>query len=279
MEQTSGNKQHLCVIFGNPVEHSKSPDLQQQFAQEAGVNLQYLKVAAPLDDFKGTLTEWVNKGIVGANITVPFKEEVMRYCDTLTEAAKIAQAVNTIRIEPNGEIVGHNTDGIGLLEDITVNKGVALKGKKILLLGAGGAARGILKPLFDQNPEAITITNRTLSRAEGLATEFSVFGKIEAKAWKDVQESYDLIINATSASLSGEFPGLQPGVIHKGSVGFDLMYGDQPTPFMEYFLAQGGSAVFDGLGMLVEQGVFAFEFWFNQRPDSAGAYRLFGREK
>lgn len=268
----------LCVIFGNPIQHSKSPDLQHQFAREAGVDLEYLRVCAPLDNLKGALDEWRKKGICGANITVPFKEEIMQYCDTLTEEAKRAKAVNTIRIESDGSIIGHNTDGVGLISDITEAKKYAIEGKRVLLLGAGGAARGILKPLLDQKPHSVVITNRTLSRAEGLAEEFQKYGTISAKAWKEIDTPFDLIINATSASLEGEFPALHSAVITESSVGFDLMYGDKPTVFMEYFLERGGDRVYDGLGMLIEQGVFAFEFWFNLRPSTEGAYALFGRK-
>lgn len=268
---------HLCVIFGSPVAQSKSPMMQMQFAKNTGISLEYLKVLAPLDDFKGALDEWIAKGIVGANITIPFKEDIMKLCDTLTAEAKLAGAVNTIRIEKNGMISGHNTDGIGLLRDITVVKGHSLKSKRVLILGAGGAVRGILKPLLDCEPSEVVITNRTLSRAEGLVAEFAQYGDISAMAWDQLEGPFDFIINATSASLQSTFPALPSGVIGASSVGYDLVYGDQATSFMTYFLHAGGKEVHDGLGMLIEQGVFAFEFWFGVKPPLTDVMSIFGR--
>lgn len=266
-----------CVIFGNPVAQSKSPQMQLRFADNAGISLEYLKVLAPLDDFSGALNEWLKKGIHGANITIPFKEDVMRLCDTLTPEATFAQAVNTIRIMPDGKVAGHNTDGIGLLRDITEVKGHDLTDLKVLVLGAGGAVRGILKPLLDCHPESVVITNRTLSRAEGLADEFSSFGNIKACAWQDLSGPFDFIINATSASLQSTFPALPEGVIGAMSIGYDLVYSDEATSFMHYFLEAGGAKVYDGLGMLIEQGVYAFEFWFGEKPSIEGVLEVFGR--
>lgn len=271
------SEKNLCVIFGNPVAQSKSPEMQMQFAKNAGILLDYQKVLAPLDDFKGSLQTWIEKGIIGANITIPFKEDVLSLCDTLTEEAKLAKAVNTIRIEKSGEISGHNTDGIGLLRDITQVKGFQLQGKRILVLGAGGAVRGILKPLLDCQPREVIITNRTLSRAEGLALEFASFGEIKAESWNALKDHFDFIINATSASLQSTFPALPAGIITGESIGYDLVYGHEPTSFMTYFQAEGGRAVFDGLGMLIEQGVYAFEFWFHQKPSLNGVLEIFGR--
>ena len=261
------NKEQLCVIFGNPVAQSKSPEMQKQFAKNAGIHLEYLKVLAPIDSFSSALKEWLDKGIVGANITIPFKEDILKLCDHLTEEATLAQAVNTIRIE----------NGLGLLRDITEVKQQNLTGKRVLVLGAGGAVRGILKPLLDRKPSEVIITNRTLSRAEGLASEFSRFGNIEAVSWQELTGAFDFIINATSASLQSTFPELPKGVIADFSVGYDLVYGNEPTSFMHYFLEEGGTKVFDGLGMLIEQGVYAFEFWFNVTPSREGVLEVFGR--
>lgn len=271
------SEKNLCVIFGNPVAQSKSPQMQMQFADNVGIQLDYQKVLAPLEDFEGALQEWVNKGILGANITIPFKEEVMRLCDELTEEARLAKAVNTIRIGANGKISGHNTDGIGLLRDITEVKGFQLSGKRVLILGAGGAVRGILKPLLDCMPNEVVITNRTLSRAEGLAEEFSEFGRIKAEAWNHLNGEFDFIINATSASLQSTFPVLPRGLITSETIGYDLVYGSEPTSFMLYFQSEGGGEIFDGLGMLIEQGVYAFEFWFGKKPTLNGILEIFGR--
>ncbi len=274
----SQNKNNRCVIFGNPVAQSKSPEMQMRFAQNAGISLEYLKVLAPLDGFSEALETWKAKGILGANITIPFKEDVMQLCDELTPEARLAKAVNTIRIDENGKIHGHNTDGIGLLRDITVVKKYELAHKRVLVLGAGGAVRGILKPLLDFQPQEVVITNRTLSRAEGLAAEFSSFGSIKASSWDQLTGEFDLIINATSASLQSTFPALPKGIISHNSVGYDLVYGNEPTSFMTYFLEAGGREVSDGLGMLIEQGVYAFEFWFGIKPSLDGVLEIFGRE-
>lgn len=270
-------KNNTCVIFGNPVAQSKSPEMQMLFAKNSEVELEYLKVLVPLDDFSGSLQEWIKKGIVGANITIPFKEEVMMLCDELTEEASLAKAVNTIKITKEGKIFGHNTDGIGLLRDITEVKGYSLQNKRVLVLGAGGAVRGILKPLLDYQPKAVVITNRTLSRAEGLAKEFSRFGNISAEEWGALSGAFDLIINATSASLQATFPELPKGLITSESIGYDLVYANEPTSFMTYFQGNGGGEVFDGLGMLIEQGVYAFEFWFGKKPSLDGILQIFGR--
>ncbi len=267
-----------CVIFGNPIAQSKSPEMQMQFARNAGISLEYQKVLTPLDDFAGTLQYWIEQGIIGANITVPFKEEIYRLCDDLTPEARIAKAVNTIRIQA-GKIVGHNTDGIGLIRDMTVVNKISIAGKRVLLLGAGGAVRGILQPLLDQKPHSVTIINRTFVKAEQLANEFKseINPPITAVEWHALQGEFDLIINGTSASLQQHFPELPQGTIASHTIGYDLVYSDRPTIFMEYLLHQGGCAAYDGLGMLIEQGVYAFEFWFGTKPAIDGVRAIFGR--
>lgn len=277
MGEKEKRMEHLAVIFGNPVAQSKSPEMQMQFAKNADIKLRYLKVLTTLPQFEESLREWIEKGIVGANITVPFKEVVMPYCDRLTVEAEEAKAVNTIRIEADGSITGHNTDGVGLLRDITEIKGIDLTGKRVLILGAGGAVRGILAPLLAHQPASVVITNRTFSKAQLLAKEFCHLGEIEAVEREDLAESFDLIINGTSASLQNEFPPLPAGTITEESIGYDLVYGDQPTIFMNYLLSEGGRAAYDGLGMLIEQGVYAFEFWFEKKPAIDGVMTIFGR--
>lgn len=267
-----------CVIFGNPIAQSKSPEMQMQFARNAGVNLEYLKVLTPLDDFAGALNDWINRGIIGANITVPFKEEIYRLCDDLTPEARTAKAVNTIRIQ-EGKIYGHNTDGIGLIRDITELKGIQIAGKRVLVLGAGGAVRGIMQPLLDQKPHSVMLSNRTLIKAEQLVQEFanSTQCDISAVSWHDLQDEFDLIINGTSASLQQDFPALPQGTIGSDTIGYDLVYSNQTTIFMEYIYDNGGKKAYDGLGMLIEQGVYAFEFWFGKKPSIEGVMAIFGR--
>ena len=262
-----------CVIFGNPIEHSQSPAIHHSFAKENGIELDYQLVCAPLDDLEGTVREWQKRGIIGANVTVPFKEEVMQLCDLLSVEAQAAQAVNTLRFR-EGIIEGHNTDGIGLIADITEKKGYQLKGKRVLLLGAGGATRGVLRPLLAHAPSEVIISNRTHKRAEQLVKEFSPYGTLSAIEWGELSEPFDIIINATSASLTGEFPALPEGVIASNTVGFDLVYADRPTVFMEYLTERGAKATHDGMGMLIEQAVYGFEFWFGIRPDSSSIYQM-----
>ncbi len=263
---------YRCVIFGNPVEHSQSPMIQHHFAKEEGIDLLYERVCAPLDGLKEALDQERERGLTGANITVPFKEEIIRYCDHLTPEAERAQAVNTIRFR-DGKIEGHNTDGIGLMADIEERKGIKIEGKRVLLLGAGGASRGLLQPLFRCQPLEVIISNRTFSRAEQLAEEFSDLGHLRAKEWDKIEGEFDLILNATSASLAGEFRALPEGTIAERTIGFDLMYSDRATPFMEYLEEKGAKASFDGMGMLIEQALFGFEYWFNVRPNPESLYR------
>ncbi|MFI8740758.1 shikimate dehydrogenase [Stutzerimonas zhaodongensis] len=254
-------------VFGNPIGHSKSPQIHRLFAEQTGQTLSYEPLLAPLDDFPGYARTFFEQGL-GANVTVPFKEQAFRLADQLSERAQRAGAVNTLKKLEDGRLLGDNTDGIGLVRDLRDNAGVTLQGKRILLLGAGGAVRGVLEPLLAQRPVALVISNRTLAKAEQLAGEFTELGPVSASAFEQLRGPFDVIINGTSASLGGELPPLSDDLIEPGvTLCYDMMYGAKPTPFCQW-AAGRGAATRDGLGMLVEQAAAAFELWRGVRPDS-----------
>jgi shikimate dehydrogenase len=252
------------VVIGNPVAHSKSPDIHARFAAQTGQNLTYERLLAPLDGFDATVRALIAEGGKGANVTVPFKLEAYAIATTLTERAEAAGAVNTLVFDGN-HIVGDNTDGVGLVSDITRNASIVLSGKRILLLGAGGAARGVMLPLLKEQPAELVIANRTASKAVELAQRFSSHGNVRASDFSSLQGQYDIVINATSASLDADVPPISPSVFTVQTLAYDMMYGKEPTVFMQ-FAQQYGAAVRDGLGMLVEQAAESFFIWRKVRP-------------
>jgi shikimate dehydrogenase len=259
-----------CVI-GNPIAHSKSPDIHAAFAAATGQDIAYERRLAPLDGFADTVRDLVAQGYRGANVTVPFKLEAAALATRLEERARLAGAVNTLRFD-GAEIVGDNTDGPGLVADIVRNAGVPLAGKRILLLGAGGAARGVILPFLREKPEAIVIANRTRATADALVAHFADHvaypGQIAACGFADIAGPFDVVVNATSASLSADLPPVPASAFRAGTLALDMMYGKEPTPFMA-FAAGHGATVRDGLGMLVEQAAEAFAVWRGVRPDTA----------
>ncbi|MBA1288080.1 shikimate dehydrogenase [Pseudomonas japonica] len=249
------------VVFGNPIAHSKSPYIHRRFAEQTGQVLEYTTLLAPLDGFSATARGFFESGR-GGNVTVPFKEEAWRLCDVLTPRAERAGAVNMLSRLEDGRLRGDNTDGEGLVRDLVHNCGVTLQGARILLLGAGGAARGVIEPLLEQRPASLVIANRTLDKAEGLAKLFGALGPISAAAFEAVDGPVDVIINATAASLAGEVPPLPVSVIKPGhTVCYDMMYGSTATAFSAWALELGAAKALDGLGMLVEQAAVAFRYW------------------
>ena len=258
------------AVFGNPIAHSKSPWIHSQFAQQTAQNLSYRAILAPMDGFLDSLRDFQHAGGRGANVTVPFKEQAFALADQLSNRAQVAGAVNTLKFV-DGKIMADNTDGYGLLRDIVVNAKEVLQSKRVLLMGAGGAARGVLLPLLEQAPCELVIANRTLSKAEdlvALATPFAgASTTLSAATWSDLQGSFDVIINATSASLNGAMPELPESVITAHSFVYDMMYGLEPTLFLKQ-AAQLGARTRDGLGMLVEQAAEAFYFWRGVRPET-----------
>jgi shikimate dehydrogenase len=256
-------------VFGNPIGHSKSPLIHRLFAQQTGEQLSYEALLAPLDDFVGYARTFFTEG-KGANVTVPFKEQAFALADSLTDRARRAGAVNTLKKLEDGSLLGDNTDGAGLVRDLTVNAGVTLKGKRILLLGAGGAVRGVLEPLLAEQPAALVIANRTVEKAEQLAREFADLGPVAASGFDWIDAPVDLIINGTSASLAGELPPIAPSLIQPGhTLCYDMMYGKELTAFNRWAAEHGAARTLDGLGMLVEQAAEAFALWRGVRPDSA----------
>jgi len=252
------------AVFGHPIAHSKSPLIHAAFARQTGQDMTYEAILAPLDGFAESVTAFVAAGGRGANVTVPFKEEAFRLAGRLTPRARRAGAVNTLALDADG-ILGDNTDGAGLVTDLTRNLHRTLTGRRILLLGAGGAARGVIEPLLDQQPAALVIANRTVGRAQELAELFD--RGIRACGFDGVDTPFDVVINATAASLAGELPPLSPQIFTPDTLAYDMMYG-RDTPFLAFARAQG-AATADGLGMLVEQAAEAFHLWRGVRPDTA----------
>lgn len=261
----------LYAVFGNPISHSKSPAIHAAFAAATGEDVVYQARLAPIDGFAGSLAEFVAAGGKGANVTVPFKEEAFRLCSRLSERAARAGAVNTLDFRDGG-IFGDNTDGAGLVRDITHNLGFALAGKRILLLGAGGAARGVIAPLLGEQPASLQIANRSADKAQALAAGFAnlLRGGVAGGSFGDLAgQEFDLLINATSASLSGAALPLPAGLFAAGSLAYDMMYGKGETPFLQQARTQGAGHLADGLGMLVEQAAEAFFVWRGRRPQTA----------
>ena len=252
-----------CVI-GNPIAHSRSPDIHAQYAEQTGQMLAYERCLAPLDGFAATVRDLVEAGVRGANVTVPFKLEAATLADTLSERARAAGAVNTL-VFANGQIHGDNTDGAGLVNDILRNARVTIAGKRILMLGAGGASQGCILPLLGEAPAAIVIANRTRATADALVARFAGQGKVSAAEFAELSGPFDIVINGTSASLAGAIPPVPAQAFSANTQALDMMYGSQPSPFMDFAAAQGAT-VRDGLGMLVEQAAEAFLIWRGVRP-------------
>jgi shikimate dehydrogenase len=254
------------AVFGNPVAHSKSPQIHAEFARQTGQDLDYRAILAPLDDFPATVIAFREAGGRGANVTVPFKEAAFELATRLTRRAQDAGAVNTLTFE-NREIIGDNTDGAGLVRDLAVNLQQALAGKRILLMGAGGAARGVIGPLLEQQPAALVLANRTLDKARRIAELFG--GRLAAVSYEALAgERFDIVVNATAASLKGELPPLPGSLFNPGALAYDMMYGSE-TPFMAWARQHDAARVSDGLGMLVEQAAESFFVWRGIRPDTA----------
>jgi shikimate dehydrogenase len=257
------------AVVGNPVAHSLSPEIHAAFARATGADLEYTRLAAPLDQFAATVAAFRAGGGRGVNVTLPFKLEAWQLATQRSERAEQARAVNTLRFEPDG-MFGDNTDGAGLVRDIEINRGFAIAGKRVMLLGAGGAARGVLLPLIECKPAVLVIANRTPEKANELARHFSRWGTCLARPIDALgTDRFDLVINATSASVAGALPALPAGTFAPGSLAYDMMYGAKARLFMDFSRAQGAAQCADGLGMLVEQAAEAFYVWRGLRPQTA----------
>jgi len=269
------------AVIGNPIEHSKSPLIHHAFAQLTHQDIQYERVLAPLDGFAETVHGLISHGFKGANVTVPFKLEAFAIANRLTERAQDAGAVNTLIFDAEG-IIGDNTDGVGLVRDITHNIGVSFAGKRVLLIGAGGASEGVLHPILAEQPALLIITNRTLDKALNMvkrveARDEMVFVSINAYAFDDLHgQQFDIVINATSAGLTDSHLPLPRGIFAPNALAYDMMYG-RITPFMAFAL-QHGATVFGGLGMLIEQAAEAFSVWRRIRPPTAPVIEMFKQQ-
>jgi shikimate dehydrogenase len=254
------------AVIGNPIVHSKSPLIHRMFAEQTGQDISYEKIEAPLDGFAATVERLRREGYKGCNVTVPFKFEAFQLCVMHTGRAREAQTANTLLFQ-DGEIWGDNTDGAGLITDIEQNLGFKLMFKDALLMGAGGAARGVLHPLFNAGV-GIVIANRTVDKAQQMAAEFEGAGTVFARSYAELAgKKFDLAINATASSLADALPPLPDGLFKPGALAYDMMYG-RDTPFLQFARAQGAAIVADGLGMLVEQAAESFYKWRGVRPDT-----------
>jgi shikimate dehydrogenase len=263
-------KKHFAVI-GNPIHHSLSPQIHSAFAKEAGFHIEFEAVLSPLDEFKNTIHKLIAQKLSGANITLPFKKEAYELATTHSNHAKIAEAVNTLEFKDD-QIIGHNTDGIGLVRDLEQNLNINLKSKKILLIGAGGAAEGVIYSILEKKPSELTLTNRTIEKSKVIQNKidehsesFNVNLNVIEIA-KCPNQYFDLIINATSASLNNTDLEINHKVFHEGSLAYDMMYGKE-TFFIREAQSQG-SKTSDGLGMLVEQAAEAFFIWHHIKPQT-----------
>ena len=268
---SSADRTDRYAVVGNPVAHSLSPRIHGLFAQQTDQNLVYDAIEIDLEAFEEGVLELRREGLLGLNVTVPFKQQAFELCDQLSPRARDAGAVNTILFTEQDEIVGDNTDGVGLTRDLIDNLHILIRHRKVLILGAGGAVRGVIGPLLVQQPRSLAIANRTLERAQTLADDFSKLGRIDVFAYDELgRDNYDLIINGTAAGLSGDVPPVPDGVLGINSVCYDMMYRlDGPTAFVDWALQRGAVDAHDGLGMLVEQAAEAFSLWRGRRPETA----------
>jgi shikimate dehydrogenase len=261
------------AVIGNPIEHSKSPEIHRAFADQTHQDLTYGRILGT--DFQQDAREFFSSGGRGLNVTVPFKEEAWRLADERSGRADTAGAVNTLIPLPEGRLLGDNTDGVGLVTDLQGNHGCVLANTEILLLGAGGASRGVLRPLLDTQPARLVIANRTASKALELAATVSELGTVEGCGLDELGgRKFDLIINGTSAGLEGRAPSIPNEILKIGGWTYDMIYGDRPTAFVLWGQGQGASKAMDGLGMLVEQAAEAFFLWRGVRPDTAPVIRM-----
>lgn len=256
-------------VMGHPVAHSRSPIIHKLFALQSGQDLRYELLDVEPAALEQAVRLFQRSGGRGLNITTPHKQSVCILCDQLSERAAASGAANTL-IFRDGQITGDNTDGIGLLRDLVINLELSIEGTSVLILGAGGATRGIVGPLLEMSPERITIANRTLDKAETLKAKFEQLGRIEVSSFDDITDdlSYDLIINATSASVRGETPHYPIGALSNKTVCYDLSYGLKPTPFTVWARDHGAARAFMGWGMLVEQAAESFRLWRGIRPET-----------
>jgi shikimate dehydrogenase len=261
------------AVIGNPVAHSRSPLIHAAFARQTGAAVEYGTLLAPRDGFAQAVAEFRAAGGRGLSVTVPFKFEALALADELTARARAAQAVNTLKFG-DGKVLGDNTDGIGLVRDIRDNLRCRIAGRRVLLMGAGGAAHGVVHPLAAERPAVLTIVNRTAARADALAGELRAGARypetvIAGGGYDTLTGDFDIVINATAASLAGDVPPLPERIFATGVLAYDMMYGREPTPFLRFAARCGVERCADGIGMLVEQAAESFFVWRGVRPQTA----------
>jgi shikimate dehydrogenase len=258
------------AVIGNPIKHSRSPEIHAAFARQTDEAIEYGRILGSLEDFAGDVRRFLAEGGRGLNVTVPFKEKAWRLANELSPRAHTAGAVNTlIRLEDNS-LRGDNTDGAGLVRDLTVNQGFRLLGKRILMLGAGGAVRGVMRPLLEQQPRRVIIANRTAVKAYSLATGLSQYGPVAGCGFDELEGmQFDLIVNGTAAGLSGEVPAIPGDILAKGGWCYDMLYSREATAFQCWGREQQAARSLDGLGMLVEQAAESFNLWRGILPETA----------
>ena len=272
---------HYAVI-GNPIEHSKSPLIHTHFAGETKQSMKYTALLSPLDGFEQTVRQFFEQHGKGLNVTVPFKQQAWDLSDELSDYAQQAGAVNTLIYQEDGRIVGTNTDGIGIVRDLMVNNNVTLQGKRLLILGAGGAVRGVLQPIMQQEPEQVFIANRTVAKAKQLVERFASFELTQSTTnilsgggYEDIPlQPFDIIINGTAASLNGMLPPVPIECCQGTQCCYDMMYSNEPTPFVQWGKDNHAKLAIDGLGMLIEQAAESFYLWRKTRPNTAPVFRL-----
>lgn len=263
------------AVIGNPIRHSKSPLIHAEFAKQTGENIEYTAIEVPLDGLQNSLQQLRDVlKLKGINVTVPFKEQVWAIADKRSVRAELAGAVNTIMFNDDGSLFGDNTDGVGLCRDLTINHQVELAGKRILLLGAGGASRGVIAPLLEYQPASIFIANRTPDKASHLAQLFDKAGILKGGGFNDIQGEFDVVINATAASLQGEVPPLPDSVLAKEACCYDMMYSNSDTAFIQWAKNHNAAETIDGLGMLVEQAAEAFFIWRGVHPQTTSVISM-----
>lgn len=256
------------AVIGHPVDHSRSPAIHAAFAKQTGQTLEYSRLPAAPENFATTARRFFDAGGCGLNVTLPFKQDAAAFADSVSPRAQAAGAVNTLSRQTDGRITGDNTDGVGLLRDLRDNLAVTLTGRRVLILGAGGAVRGVATSLLEAAPTSLVIANRTLTKATILAQLFAVHGPISACALADLPPngSFDVIINAISAGLKGTMPDLPDGLFAEQAAAYDMIYADKPTPFLAWAANRGVTRWRDGFGMLVEQAAESFYIWRGVRP-------------
>jgi len=260
----------LYGVIGNPIGHTKSPMIHMAFAEQAGHDIRYVAIEAPLGGFSARVDAFRAEGGRGLNITAPFKLDAFGYAAETRERAKLAGAANAMKFE-DGRVIADNFDGVGLIRDIRHNLGCVVEGRRVLMLGAGGAARGAIVPFLEQRPAQLVVVNRTAAKAQALAEEFAQHGTLVAAGYAALagQEPFDLVVNATSASLHDELPPLPAHSFARDCLAYEMVYGKGLTPFLRLAQGAGVQRLADGVGMLVEQAAEAFAWWRGVRPDTA----------